>query len=139
MSAAVPQSIPVAVGVLTRDHEVFLVRRGRGRPLAGRWEFPGGKVEFGETPLEALRRELREELGLSLGEAVLFGVYSHVYALRGQRVHYVLVAYQGRISTDAVRERAAAKWFGRDALPELPVVAGSKPIVEDLLRLWRVT
>ena len=131
--------VPVAVAIFMRDHDVFLVRRARGRPFAGEWEFPGGKVEFGEAPLDALRREVKEELGLPLETATLFGVYSHVYVIRGRKVHYVLLVYQHRVPPEALREGGGAKWFGPDALRTLPVIAGSKPIVEDLLRLWRVT
>ncbi len=136
---AVARPIAVAAAVLTRDHEAFLVRRARGRPLAGQWEFPGGKVKFGEHPLEALRRELREELDFRLGTATLFGVYSHVYTIRARRVHYVLLVYRGRVGLRVLPEDAGSRWFGPRAILRLPVVAGSKPIVADLLRSWRVT
>ena len=131
--------IPVAIAVLTRDHETFLVRRARGRPLRGQWEFPGGKIEFGESPIEALRRELREELGFPLGTPTLFGVYSHVYRIQGRRVHYILLAYRQAVPSGSVQERPDARWFGRGPLRTLRVVAGSRPIVADLLRSWRVT
>ncbi len=131
--------IVVAVAVLTRDRETFLVRRPSGGPLAGQWEFPGGKVEFGESPLEALRRELREELDFRLGTASLFGVYSHVYTIRARRVHYVLLVYRQRVGPRALAEDEGSRWFDPDALRKLRVVAGSKPIVADLFRSWRVT
>ncbi len=130
---------PVVVAVLTRDHETFLVQRARGQPLPGQWEFPGGKVEFGEAPLDTLRRELKEELGLRLETATLLGIYSHVYVIRRKKVHYLLIAYHHRMAPDLLPERESARWFGREQLRALPVVAGSKPIVDDLFRLWRVT
>lgn len=131
--------IPVVLAILTRDHEAFLQRRPRGGPLPGEWEFPGGKVEAGEAPLDALRRELREELGLALDDATLFGVYSHVYRIQRKRVHYVLIAYHRVIPGNSLGGSKAGQWFGREALRDLPVLAGSRPIVEDLLRLWQVT
>ena len=55
----------VAAGILFRDGKVLLAQRASGT-YAGKWEFPGGKLEPGETPEEALRRELREELGIEV-------------------------------------------------------------------------
>lgn len=55
--------IPVVAAVMVREGLVFAVQRGPGRALAGKWEFPGGKVELGEDQREALSREIREELG----------------------------------------------------------------------------
>ncbi|GAB1429646.1 8-oxo-dGTP diphosphatase MutT [Ignavibacteria bacterium] len=57
-------SIRVAVGVLERNGEILLCRRSKSARYALKWEFPGGKVETGETSEEAVRRELREELGI---------------------------------------------------------------------------
>ncbi|MBW4046659.1 MAG: NUDIX domain-containing protein [Proteobacteria bacterium] len=58
--------VPVAVGVLLREDGSFLLAsRPAGKPYAGYWEFPGGKIEQGETLLQALARELREELGIN--------------------------------------------------------------------------
>lgn len=56
----------VAAAVLTRDGLILLARRAAHKSQAGLWEFPGGKIEDGETPADALRRELKEELGLAV-------------------------------------------------------------------------
>ena len=56
--------IPVCAGVILRSGAVLLARRGPGRKHAGKWEFPGGRIEEGESPQAALVRELREELGI---------------------------------------------------------------------------
>ena len=62
--------LDVAVGIVTRtDGHVLLAERPDGKPSAGYWEFPGGKFEIGESPVEALARELHEELGIELDEA----------------------------------------------------------------------
>jgi 8-oxo-dGTP diphosphatase len=60
-----------ACALIDADGRVLLAERPAGRPLAGLWEFPGGKVEAGESPEETLIRELREELGISVEEACL--------------------------------------------------------------------
>ena len=58
-----PGPIPVVAAVIVRNGKVLVTRRPRGGHMAGKWEFPGGKVEAGETAPAALRREIREELG----------------------------------------------------------------------------
>ena len=127
----------VALALLTSGSRVLLERRPDDGSLPGLWQFPGGKVEFGEHPWEALRRELREELGLRAGKVSLFGVYSHVYELGGNRVHYVLLAYRIPLARGRVRERADLRWVPTRGLRGFPIVPGSKPIVEDLLRASR--
>ncbi|MGE0769487.1 MAG: 8-oxo-dGTP diphosphatase MutT [Hyphomicrobiaceae bacterium] len=71
----------VACALVDADGRVLLARRPEGRPLAGLWEFPGGKVEPGETPEAALIRELREELGIEINPKCLapFTFASHTY------------------------------------------------------------
>ena len=65
-----PPEIQVAVGVITRaDGRVLLARRPAGKAMAGYWEFPGGKIESGEVPLDALARELHEELSIDIRKA----------------------------------------------------------------------
>lgn len=58
--------IVVAAALTNQDGEILLQKRPEGKPMAGLWEFPGGKLEHGESPESALRRELREELGIEV-------------------------------------------------------------------------
>ncbi len=64
MSHQKPTWIPVVTAMIRKGSQVLIGRRPDGHSLAGQWEFPGGKVEMGETPQEALARELKEELGI---------------------------------------------------------------------------
>lgn len=129
----------VAVALLISGDRVLVVRRPPDRPFPHQWEFPGGKVEFGEHPWDALRRELREELNLRVTRGRFFGIYSHVYDLGGQRVHYVLVAYRCRVARSNVRERETRRWVTPAQLRRWPVVPGSRPIVADLARRREIT
>lgn len=76
-----PIVIVAACALLDREGTVLLAKRPAGRPLAGLWEFPGGKVEAGEQPEEALIRELREELGIEIAKEDLTPLTfaSHAY------------------------------------------------------------
>ena len=123
--------IPVVVAVLLNRGRVFLMKRPRSKPLAGQWEFPGGKVELGEPPTVALRRELREELGLRVGRLVLFAANAHVYELPGGPVHYVLIAYRANVRPGPWSRRGA--WTDANAAKRRTIVAGSRPIVADLV------
>lgn len=133
-SRGVDDPRPVALGLLTSGRHVLLERRPEGGPLAGLWQFPGGKVRFGEHPWDALRRELWEELRLRVARGTLFGVYSHVYDLGGTRVHYILVAYRVAVARARVKETPGLRWVDPPGLRRLSVVPGSRPIVTDLLR-----
>ena len=74
----------VTAAIIIRDGKVLLTRRKQGESLAGFWEFPGGKIEKGETPQECLERELKEELGLNTcaGDLLTECVYHYVYVVK---------------------------------------------------------
>lgn len=75
-------TLHVAVGVILRDGELFIAKRQGDQHLAGLWEFPGGKVESGETVLDALKRELHEELGIDVLHATPLIEQRHEYDIR---------------------------------------------------------
>lgn len=81
--------VEVAVGVLIReDGRVLLSSRPQGKPYAGYWEFPGGKIEAGETAEEALKRELKEELGITMNSSHPWFVKEHTYEHARVRLHF---------------------------------------------------
>jgi 8-oxo-dGTP diphosphatase len=129
VAARVP--VPVVVAILLNRHRVFMCKRARTRPLPNQWEFPGGKVEVGEPPEAALRRELREELSLRVGRLVLFGAHSHVYDLPEGPVHYVLLAYRASVRDGAWSR--SGRWMDAGTLGKVRVVEGSRGLVSDLI------
>jgi 8-oxo-dGTP diphosphatase len=80
-SDAKPLVLVAAVALIRRDGRLLLAQRPKGKAMAGLWEFPGGKVEAGESPQGALARELKEELGVAVVEADMqaFSFASHAY------------------------------------------------------------
>lgn len=85
-------TLDVAVGVLVRaDGKVLLADRPQGKPYAGYWEFPGGKIEPGETVAAALKRELHEELGIDIGPALPWVVFEHDYPHAYVRLNFCRV------------------------------------------------
>jgi len=89
--------VDVAVGIVTRaDGQVLLAERPQGKPVAGYWEFPGGKFETGESPVEALGRELHEELGVELDAAWPWITREFVYPHSHVRLHlYRVLRWHG--------------------------------------------
>ena len=105
-----PLTLVVACALIDRDNRVLLSRRPAGKSMAGYWEFPGGKVEVGETPEGALRRELREEIGIETEDSCLapFCFTSHAY----EGFHLLMPLYVCRVWRGAVRgcEGQGLRW-----------------------------
>ena len=118
-----------AVALVDADGRVLLAQRPEGKPMAGLWEFPGGKVDPGETPEAALIRELEEELGIDVSANCLapFTFASHGYA----EFHLLMPLYVCRVWQGIVtpREGQALRWVRRAKLGELPMPPADKPLV----------
>ena len=120
--------VDVAVGVLIDAEGRFLLTsRPQGKVYAGWWEFPGGKLETGESVQQALRRELHEELGITIGDAVPWQVTRMDYAHARVRLHFCRVHdWRGEFE---MRERQAMAW---QSLPVTvsPVLPGTLPVLD---------
>jgi 8-oxo-dGTP diphosphatase len=117
----------VAVGILIReDGALLLSTRPEGKPYAGYWEFPGGKIEGGETVEQALRRELHEELGIIIAGADIWKVTEHDYPHALVRLHWCKVtAWSGDFE---MREGQAMRWQ-QLPLDVSPVLPGALPVL----------
>ncbi len=132
----VPVVLVVAVALVDRDGRVLLARRPTGKPMAGLWEFPGGKIRDGESPEAALVRELAEELGLDTAESCLAPLTfaSHRYA----DFHLLMPLYVCRVwkGSPRAREGQVLKWVAPDRLKDYPMPPADAPLVpvlQDLL------
>lgn len=121
------KQVDVAVGVLIRDDGAFLLTsRPAGKVYAGYWEFPGGKLEEGETVEQALRRELQEELGILIGTVHPWQVQSVDYPHALVRLHFCKVfEWAGELQ---MRELQQFSW---EHLPVqvVPVLPGTVPVL----------
>ncbi|KEC74755.1 NTP pyrophosphohydrolase [Rhizobium leguminosarum bv. phaseoli CCGM1] len=125
-----------ACALIDADGRILLAQRPEGKSLAGLWEFPGGKVEPGETPEETLVRELEEELGIKTKIACLAPLTfaSHSY----ETFHllmplYICRRYEGIAQA---REGQALKWVRAQALRDYPMPPADEPLIpmlQDLL------
>ncbi|MEL6534648.1 MAG: (deoxy)nucleoside triphosphate pyrophosphohydrolase [Bacteroidota bacterium] len=85
-SPSAPDTLLVTAALLVRNTRYLLAKRPLGKHLAGHWEFPGGKVQENESPAQALKRELQEELGILVSVGELFLDHSHRYPDRTVRL-----------------------------------------------------
>jgi 8-oxo-dGTP diphosphatase len=119
----------VAVALVDADGRVLLAQRPAGKPLAGLWEFPGGKVHSGETPEAALIRELKEELDLDTAASCLapFTFASHDY----DSFHLLMPLYLCRKwrGTPAAREGQRLAWVRPQKMADYPMPPADKPLV----------
>ena len=117
----------VAVGVLLRsDGSFLLTSRPKGKVYEGYWEFPGGKLEAGETVEQALRRELHEELGITIGAAELWQTQLVDYPHALVRLHFCKVRqWEGELQ---MREDQSFAWQ-RLPVEVIPVLPGTVPVL----------
>lgn len=125
----------VACALIDVDGRVLVARRPEGRPMAGLWEFPGGKVRPGESPEAALVRELEEELGIRTHESCLapFTFASHAYP----DFHLLMPLYVCRVfeGTPRPREGQELRWVRAAELAQLPMPPADRPLVAMLREL----
>ena len=135
MSVASPGKPPkndlavVAAALVDRDGRLLVQKRPDGLPMAGLWEFPGGKIDPGETPEQALIRELAEELGIDVEQACLAPACFASHML-GDR-HLLLLLYVCRKwrGTPLARHASALRWVRPVDLYGLAMPPADKPLI----------
>jgi 8-oxo-dGTP diphosphatase len=133
--SGLPLVLVAACALIDADGRVLISRRPEGKPLAGLWEFPGGKIEFDERPEPALIRELKEELGIDVIEACLAPLtfashaYESFYLLMPL---YVCRRWQGMVKA---LEGQELKWVKPNRLRDYPMPPADLPLIPHLIDL----
>lgn len=129
MNASVP-AVDVVAAVIWRDGRYLGVRRPPGKPMAGGYEFPGGKIEPGETPEAALARELAEELGITPTQFAFYREKAHAYEHLSVRLRFFHVhAYAGQLRA---LEGQDMEWLTPEAGLARPFLEADRDIVAEL-------
>jgi 8-oxo-dGTP diphosphatase len=135
MRQPLPLVLVAAVALVDADGRVLIAKRPDGKPMAGLWEFPGGKVETGERPELALIRELKEELDIDVTEACLAPLTfaSHAY----EKFHLLMPLYVCRRWKGTVTslEGQELKWVRPNRLRDHPMPPADLPLIPHLIDL----
>ena len=123
------KQIEVVAAIIRKEHKIFATQRGYGE-WKDWWEFPGGKMEAGEMPEEALKREIREELSteISVGELLCTMEYDY------PKFHLTMLCYLCSLLTDALHlnEHEAASWLTKEELNSVDWLPADKGIIEKI-------
>lgn len=119
--------IKVVAAIIIDQGKVFATQRGYGE-FKDRWEFPGGKIEQGETPQQALKREIREELDTEIEAGELFETVEYDYP----NFHLTMQCFLCTIKSGdlVLKEHEAAKWLTRETLDSVDWLPADKGLVE---------
>ena len=124
-----------AVALIDKDGRILIAKRPDGKSMAGLWEFPGGKVEIGETPEQALVRELSEELGIKTWNSCLAPLTfaSHSY----EKFHLLMPLFACRRweGIALAKEKQELKWVYSNELKNYPMPPADIPLIP-ILRDW---
>lgn len=123
--------VHVTCAIVERDGLVLATQRGPGMSLAGKWEFPGGKIDPGETPADCLRRELVEELALDVRLEASLPPSTHTYPTFTVTLYPFVCSILG--GTMVLHEHSAARWLAPGDLPSLDWAAADIPVLTGYL------
>ena len=125
------KTIKVVAAVIRDKNRIFATQRGYG-DLKGGWEFPGGKIEEGETPQEALKREIMEELDTEIVVGELIDTIEYDYP----EFHLSMGCYWCSIVRGDLKEHEAARWLGKDELMDVEWLPADVRMVDEIKKIF---
>jgi 8-oxo-dGTP diphosphatase len=130
----VDEHMDVVAAIITNGDRILVTKRKQGSFMAGLWEFPGGKVEAGEKPREALMREIKEELAIEIEIDELFYAKQHVYDLGTKKRQVKLFFYEARMTGGSIECMGCEeyRWVTKKELLDFQFVDGDTEVVEKL-------
>lgn len=128
------KDISVAAGIIWRDDLLLCCLRPEGKPQAGFWEFPGGKLERGETEIRALCRELAEELRIHVTRVIPWRKVVHEYPERGIRVHLSFFHVTDFEGLPVPQEGQKLRWVSVSQARLLNFLPADKGLVRELVK-----
>lgn len=126
------KTIQVVAAIIKQDNQIFATQRGYG-DFAGGWEFPGGKIEPGESREQALIREIKEELDTEIEVGELFDTVEYDYPNFHLTMHvYICTIKSGDL---ILKEHEAAKWLTKDTLYSVDWLPADEGLIEKLINI----
>ncbi len=126
--------ISVTAAILINANRILIAQRGEKDRLAGKWEFPGGKIEPGERPEQCLIREMKEEFGVDVTVAGFFGRSVHVYETGAiELLAYHVIWHSGNFKLNA---HTAIEWVSLNQLHQFDFAPADVPLVQKLQKQY---
>ncbi len=121
----------VTAALIVREDKLLICQRTRHQPMPLKWEFPGGKIEYGEQPRDALVRELDEELGIraTVGDEVARIRHTYVGGAAIELRFYEVRAFQGELENRIFRD---VRWVPRTELPDYDFLEADQKLIRDI-------
>ncbi|MFM2478050.1 8-oxo-dGTP diphosphatase MutT [Celerinatantimonas sp. MCCC 1A17872] len=127
------KEVNVVVGVIIRNDEILIAKRSAKQHQGGLWEFPGGKVESGEGEVEALARELNEELGIEINPEACQKRQQIHHQYPDKAVNLNIYWVNDFSGTEQGKEGQPLKWVAKEQLADYPFPEANQPILDELL------
>jgi len=123
------KTIEVVAAIIKKDDKILATQRGYGE-FKGGWEFPGGKMEIGETPRKALIREIKEELEIEIAAGELINIIEYDYPQFHLTMHCFICSIKG--GELVLKEHEAAKWLTKDTLDSVEWLPADEVLIEKI-------